>query len=92
VEKAAYLPEEYNTALVFSTKYDPPHLLPGLGRKNERLDERYFDFHRDLPPGLIARVLGGTVTWREERKGQWAAVLQFTRQPGATVGELGEGR
>jgi hypothetical protein len=92
VEKAAYLPEEYNTALVFSTKYDPPQLLPGLGRKNERLDERYFDFHRDLPPGLIARVLGGTVTWREERKGQWAAVLQFTRQPGATVGELGEGR
>ncbi len=51
VEKAAYLPQEYNTALVFSTKYDPPHLLLSLGRKNERLDERYFDFHRDLAAG-----------------------------------------
>lgn len=86
VEKAAYLPEDYNTALVFSTKYDPPHLLLNLGRKNERLDERYFDFHRDLPPGLIARVLGGNMVWRQERKGQWVAVLQFRRQPGATEG------
>ncbi len=92
VEKAANLPQDFNTALVFSTKYDPPHLLLSLGRGNERLDERYFDFHRDLPPGLIARVLGGDVVWREERKGQWAAVLGFKRQPGATVGEVGEGR
>lgn len=91
VEKAAYLPEDYNTALVFSTKYDPPHLLLSLGRKNEKLDERYFDFHRDLPPGLIARVLGGDVAWREERKGQWAAVLRFTRRPGPAEGALGPG-
>ncbi|MGB6871892.1 MAG: glycosyltransferase family 39 protein [Acidobacteriaceae bacterium] len=91
VEKAAYLPEDYNTALVFSTKYDPPHLLLSLGRKNEQLDERYFDFHRDLPPGLIARILGGNVVWREEHKGQWAAVLRFTRQPGPTEGRLGQG-
>jgi hypothetical protein len=88
VEKAAYLPEDYNTALVFSTKYDPPHLLLSLGRKNEKMDERYFDFHRDLPPGLIARVLGGDVVWREQRKGQWVAVLRFKRTPGVTVGRL----
>jgi hypothetical protein len=79
VEKAAYLQEDYNTALVFSTKYDPPHLLLNLGRKNEKLDERYFDFHRDLPPEAIAGLLGGKVVWREERKGQWAAVLHFDR-------------
>jgi len=91
VEKAAYLPEDYNSALVFSTKYDPPHLLLSLGQRNEKLDERYFDFHRDLPPGLIARVLGGDVVWREERKGQWAAVLRFTRQPGPAEGALVRG-
>ncbi len=65
--------------------------LLSLGRKNEKLDERYFDFHRDLPPGLIARILGGDVVWREERKGQWAAVLGFKRQPGATQGALDPG-
>jgi hypothetical protein len=91
VEKAAYLPQDYNTALVFSTKYDPPHRLLSLGRGNEKLDERYFDFHRDLPPGLIARILGGDVTWRQERKGQWVAVLGFHRSPGPAEGKLGRG-
>lgn len=82
IEKAMKLPDGYSAALVFSTKYDPPRLWLGLGRRNERLDERYFDFHRDLPPGMIARALGGSVVWRAERKGQWAAVLRFEREPG----------
>jgi hypothetical protein len=84
IEKAATLPVDYTAALIFSTKYDPPRLLFNLGRRNEELDTRYFDFHRDLPPGLIARVLGGQVVWGAERKGQWVAVLRFSRAPGAT--------
>jgi hypothetical protein len=80
VAKAAAMPGEYSAAIVFSTKYDPPRLLFNLGRRNEELDARYFDFHRDLQPGLIARELGGQVVWREERKGQWVAVLRFARE------------
>ena len=83
VAKAAAMAGQYSVALAFSTKYDPPRLLLNLGRRNEELDTRYFDFHRDLPPGLIARELGGRVVWREERKGQWAAVLRVTREPEA---------
>jgi hypothetical protein len=79
ITKAASRPEDYSAALVFSTKYDPPRLWLNLGRRNEELDTRYFDFHRDLPPGMIARALGGRVVWRAERKGQWAAVLRFAR-------------
>jgi hypothetical protein len=79
ITKAASRPEDYSAALVFSTKYDPPRLWLNLGRRNEELDTRYFDFHRDLPPGIIARALGGRVVWRAERKGQWAAVLRFAR-------------
>jgi hypothetical protein len=79
VAQAMKVPEDYSAALVFSTKYDPPRLWLGLGRRNEELDTRYFDFHRDLPPGMIARALGGRVVWRAERKGQWAAVLRFAR-------------
>jgi hypothetical protein len=82
IEKAAEMRDDYSAALVFSTKYDPPRLWLGLGRWNEKFDERYFDFHRDMPPGLIARVLGGQVVWGEERKGQWVAVLQLSREPG----------
>jgi hypothetical protein len=79
VAQAMKVPEDYSAALVFSTKYDPPRLWLGLGRRNEELDTRYFDFHRDLPPGMIARALGGRVVWRAERKGQWVAVLRFAR-------------
>jgi hypothetical protein len=77
VAKAAAKAGAYDTALVFSTKYDPPH---GLGLGTDRSgDQRFYDFHRDLLPSEIARALGGTVAWQEERKGQWAAVLAFPR-------------
>jgi hypothetical protein len=79
IAQAASRADDYSAALVFSTKYDPPRLWLSLGRRNEELDTRYFDFHRDLPPGIIARALGGRVVWRAERKGQWAAVLRFAR-------------
>ncbi len=81
IDRAAMLSDSYTAALVFSTKYDPPHLLLGLGHRNEQLNMRFFDFHRDLSPGIIARELGGAVVWRAERKGQWVAVLRFVRQP-----------
>jgi len=79
VEAAARLAPEYSVALVFSTKYDPPHPWLSLGRRNEALDTRYFDFHRDLPPSSIAHLLGGIITWHGEQHGEWAAVLRFDR-------------
>ena len=73
----------YTVALIFSTKYDPsgPTLAWGgwLGRENRALDERYFAFHHDLQPDTIARLLSGEVVWQEQRHGQWAAVLHFSR-------------
>ena len=88
VGQARTLPQDYSAALVFSTKYDPPRLPFFLGRRSEHWDERYFDFHRDLPAGVIARALGGTVVWGEQRKGQWAAVLRFERGTGAREAQL----
>jgi len=79
IEKAAQLIDPYTVGLIFSTKYDPPHLPFSLGQQNEALDTRFFDFHRDLPPEMIARLLGGKVVWHAERQGQWAAVLHFDR-------------
>ena len=75
----------YTVGLVFSTKYDPPHLPFSLGKCNEQFDLRYFDFHRDLSPEAIASLLGGKVIWQKERKGQWAAVLHFDRPQDARL-------
>ncbi len=78
IQRAAALPD-YTVGILFSTKYDPPHLPFSLGPRNEALDRRYFDFHRDLPPEAVAGMLGGKVVWKAERNGQWAAVLHFDR-------------
>lgn len=86
---AAQLPPTWNVALVFSTKYDPYTLPFRLGRTGEQLDRQYFDFHRDLPPALIARVLQGSVVWQQSRKGEWAAVLTFTRAPATHTPVIG---
>ncbi len=78
VAKAAANAGAYDTALVFSTKYDPPH--GSLNLSGDRgSDQRFYDYHRDLLPIEIAHALGGTVAWQEERKGQWAALLTFPR-------------
>ncbi len=71
--------QPYTVALLFSTKYDPPGLVMQMGRQKRALDERFFGFHQDLPPEAVARLLGGTVVWQQQRRGQWAAVLHFDR-------------
>jgi hypothetical protein len=79
IQKAAASPQDFSVGFAFSTKYDPPRLMLDLGARNEALDTRFFDFHRDLAPGAIAHLLGGSVVWRDDRQGEWAAVLHFNR-------------
>ena len=88
VQKAREVPGSYSAALLFSTKYDPPHLFMSLGPANEKLDRRFFDFHSDLEPPAVARMLNGDLVWRAQRKGQWAALLHFDR---ITEAELRKG-
>jgi Dolichyl-phosphate-mannose-protein mannosyltransferase len=69
--------EHFETALVFSTKYEPPQ--PWLDRWSawNRLKARFFDFHRDLPPRAAAQILGGRIVFAEQSKGQWTAVIEM---------------
>jgi hypothetical protein len=74
-----------DVALVFSTKYDPPppwivrstvlRWSPSLWNRWQDLKRRFFGYHRDLPPEAAARILGGKTVFREDRKGQWIAVI-----------------
>jgi hypothetical protein len=79
IQRAAQSPQPYTVGLIFSTKYVPPKWTLNLGRLNERMDTRFFGFHYDLDPATIARLLDGQVVWREQRGGQWAAILHFDR-------------
>jgi 4-amino-4-deoxy-L-arabinose transferase-like glycosyltransferase len=72
---AAHAHGEYGLALLFSTKYEPRPLLGRL-RLWERIQERYFDYHRDLPPEAAAQILGGRIIYQQSRGGQWVAVVE----------------
>jgi len=69
----------YDTAFLFSTKWEPPLGQLNLGRRNEPADMLYFDFHHDLQPAEAAALTHGQIVWEEHRRGEWAAVLRFKR-------------
>lgn len=80
VFKARAMRSQYQAALIFSTKYDQP---TWFGNKLENLTRRYFDYHNDLPPELIANVLGARIVFLERKKAEWVAVLEL-EEPGVT--------
>jgi dolichyl-phosphate-mannose-protein mannosyltransferase len=87
----------FDLALVFSTKYDPPPTLLerwtiGRGTWWEDLKRRFFGFHRDVPPAAAAQMLGGRIVFAEERKGQWVAVIEMEKSEVVNARVLPENR
>jgi 4-amino-4-deoxy-L-arabinose transferase-like glycosyltransferase len=85
IQKAATDPGDYDTALLFSTKWAPPPGHVNLGKPNQSDDTRYFDFHNDVSPEEAAALLHGDIIWQARRKGEWAAVLRFPRSVDARL-------
>src|SRR5262245_35435411 len=77
VASAAELRSHFDVALIFSTKYLPPGSLLARWPAWERLQTRYFGFHRDLPPAAAAQILGGHIVYAAARKGQWIALVEI---------------
>jgi 4-amino-4-deoxy-L-arabinose transferase-like glycosyltransferase len=80
LEAVANLRSEYDVALLFSTKYRPPHpWLQGWQLWQDWKTE-YFDFHRDLALSSACRILGGQLVYSEYRDGQWIGVMVLPSQ------------
>jgi hypothetical protein len=81
VLSAADFRNHFEVALVFSTKYEPGNSLMRrmLSRwpRLEALQSELFNYHRDLPPGAVAKILDGKIVYSEERQGQWVAVIEM---------------
>lgn len=86
---AAREPGRYDVALVFSTKYEPPHWNLQLGPRDAAINREYFGAYHDLDPAQIASILGGKIVWQEHEKGLWAAVLCFDRAEWAKTKKTG---
>jgi len=80
VLSAADLRQNFEVALVFSTKDEPARPLLGRWRTWDELKRRFFGYHRDLPPAVAARILGGHIVFSAQRKGQWVAVIEMERE------------
>jgi hypothetical protein len=79
IDKATRARGQFDVALVFSTKYQPPHPLLENWDAWQRIKEKFFGYHRDLLPEEIAQRLGGTITYHKEANGQWIAVIAVER-------------
>lgn len=79
VMSAAEVRSNFDVALVFSTKYEPPHSVLEGWAAWQRLKAHFFGFHRDLPPAAVAQILGGRIVFDEKRHGQWVAVIVMER-------------
>ena len=79
VLSAADFRSNFDVALVFSTKYEPPHPLLERWAAWTDLKRRFFGYERDLPPEAAARILSGHMVFSEKRKGQWAAVIEMQK-------------
>jgi hypothetical protein len=81
IDVAAPARNQFDVALVFSTKYQPPHPLFGMENWDawRRIKEKFFGYHRDALPDEIAQRLGGTIVHRKVQNGQWIAVIALER-------------
>lgn len=82
---AARQRENYDVVLAFSTKYDPPRSLMNRLEWWNRLQERYFDYHRDLGPAEIATIVQGRIAWQRQRGGEWAAIIELDKARNAQL-------
>ena len=71
--------DNFDVIVAFSTKYEPPRDLLWRWKWWRRLQEKYFDFHEDVPPETIAQMFGGRIVWHAKRGGEWAAVIELPR-------------
>lgn len=76
---AADSKEQFDVALLFSTKYDPPRRVLGDWPAWDRIKTRFFGYHRDLPPEVAARLLGGEIVFEKRLGGQWVAVVDLQK-------------
>jgi hypothetical protein len=74
---ASEVQSKFDVALVFSTKYDPPHSWFEHWRQWQQWKTEFFGYHRDVPPAAAAQILGGRLVYNETRHNQWIGVIEM---------------
>lgn len=74
---ASEVRSNFDVALVFSTKYEPPRSVFDNLRFWQAWKTRFFGYHIDAPPAAAAQILGGRLIYTDRRDGQWVGVIEI---------------
>jgi len=77
--RAAQAAGEFDVVLLFTTKWEPPHPLFRVLPFGRALQERFFDYHEDMPPTAAAILLGGRVVRYLNRNNEWIAIIAIEK-------------
>ena len=76
---ASDLRSDFDVALVFSTKYEPPHPWFERWHQWQQWKTQCFGYHRDVPPAAAGQILGGQLVYNDLRNGQWVGVIEVNQ-------------
>lgn len=90
IQKAAQHPEDFDTAIIFTTHYVAPSLQRYLHSHPDSRIGHVVTANPDLTPAQIARLLNGQIVWQSPNlDGEWAVVLRFNRSYEARLAPAG---
>lgn len=75
ITRARQMRGQYQVAYLFSTKYEG-----GVWFRSEfwdRLNRRFFDYHRDLSAEMAAEMLGGKIVFLAQKKAEWVVIVEI---------------
>ncbi|HEY6305937.1 MAG TPA: glycosyltransferase family 39 protein [Candidatus Angelobacter sp.] len=73
--RARQMRGQYQVAYLFSTKYEASTWF--RSELWEKLNRRFFDYHRDISPETAAEMLGGKIVYLARSKAEWVAVVEI---------------
>ncbi|MGC1435305.1 MAG: glycosyltransferase family 39 protein [Terriglobales bacterium] len=76
---ASEMRSSFDVALVFSTKYEPPHAWFERWHQWQQWKAQFFGYHRDVPPAAAAQILRGQLVYNDTRNGQWVGVIEINQ-------------
>jgi 4-amino-4-deoxy-L-arabinose transferase-like glycosyltransferase len=76
---ASEVRSSFDVALVFSTKYEPPHPWFDRWHQWQQWKAQFFGYHRDVPPAAAAQILGGQLVYNDLHNGQWVGVIEMNQ-------------
>jgi len=86
--RASQATDQFDVALLFTTKWQPPHALFRVLPFGQTLQQKFFDYHEDLSPQAAAGRLGGRLVKYLNRNNEWVAIIALEKIENASSHEV----